>query len=68
MDQEDNILKPTIQVYCDGNQGGVGCTACKQDWYSTNCTKFCQPYNNFTCDSNGENSFKNGNNTPSDLI
>ncbi|KAL5263531.1 hypothetical protein ACHWQZ_G008782 [Mnemiopsis leidyi] len=48
------LFRISYKVYCDGNQSGVGCTGCKQDYYSTNCTKFCQPYNNFTCNNSGD--------------
>mgnify|MGYP006957683050 CR=1 FL=1 len=51
--------RPYFQVYCDGNRGGIGCCGCMNNYYNDNCTKFCQPINNFTCDSNGETTFLN---------
>ena len=39
---------------CDGNFGGLGCSFCIDNYYTSSCDKYCQPvHGNYTCNTSG---------------
>ena len=39
---------------CHGNFGGLGCSFCIDNYYTSSCNKYCQPvHGNYTCNTSG---------------
>ena len=39
---------------CYGNFGGLGCSFCTDNYYTSSCNKYCQPvHGNYTCNTSG---------------
>ena len=39
---------------CDGNFGGLGCSFCINNYYTSSCNKYCNPVlGNYTCNTSG---------------